>query len=261
MATEKEVKYCLYKITNDINDKVYIGKKKGSIENRLKRHISDAKKGLDCHISRAILLYGEEHFSIELLEEVNTYEEMGQRERYWIAFYNSRIEGYNETDGGDGGNTYINKTSEEMEEIKQKIRETKMGDNNPHHRKVKGKNIKTGEVIHFNTLKEGKNYFNETNHGFISRRCKEIIKFPYKGEWLFAYEENEFINDYTFSKVPQKCRRIKVLDLERNIEKVFNSFTEAEKYFNEPRRLRPQHKMIKGEVKIFLKRYQITALD
>lgn len=259
MATEKEEKYCIYKITNDINGKIYIGKKKGSIENRLKRHITDAKNGLNCHISKAILLYGEEHFHIELIEEVSTYEEMGEREQYWIAFYNSRIEGYNETDGGDGGNTYINKTSEEMEEIKQKIRETKLGDNNPNSRRVKAKNINTGEELHFNTLKIGQEYFQENNHSFISRRCRHIILYPYKQEWMFAYEEDDY-PEYHLKKKQLRRRKIHVLDLVTNIEKDFDSFIEARNFFK-VERLSPKHRLIQGETIILYKRYQITALD
>jgi hypothetical protein len=49
------------------------------------------------------------------------------REHYWILYYDSVNTGYNETDATYkcGGNTYISKTPEEMETIKDKIRKKK----------------------------------------------------------------------------------------------------------------------------------------
>lgn len=43
---------------------------------------------------------------------------------YWIHYYDSINNGYNETDSGfrSGGNTYKSKTSEEMQIIKDKLK-------------------------------------------------------------------------------------------------------------------------------------------
>ena len=91
----------IYKITNDINGKIYIGKTHNSIETRFKQHCADSIKG-SCKnrpLYRAMNKYGIEHFHIELIEETDTPEE---REIYWIEQYNSYREGYNATIGGDG---------------------------------------------------------------------------------------------------------------------------------------------------------------
>ena len=48
---------------------------------------------------------------------------------------------YNKADGGEGGDTYKYKSEEEMEEIKEKIRQSKLGGKNPQARKVKCKNV------------------------------------------------------------------------------------------------------------------------
>ena len=96
----------IYKITNDINQKVYIGKTEFSIEKRFKEHCQDAFRNRNEQrpLYSAMRKYGVEHFQIELIEETKIPEE---REQYWIKFYNSYHNGYNATLGGDG-KKYIN---------------------------------------------------------------------------------------------------------------------------------------------------------
>lgn len=91
----------IYKIINDINDKVYIGKTEFSIEKRFAEHCRDAlrERNEKRPLYSAMKKYGVEHFFIELVEETNVPEE---REAYWIKYYNSFEKGYNATLGGDG---------------------------------------------------------------------------------------------------------------------------------------------------------------
>ena len=91
----------IYKITNDINQKVYIGKTERSIEERFKEHCRTYRQER-CEkrsLYAAMKKYGTEHFHVELIEETDNPEE---REQYWIKFYNSYgSTGYNATMGGD----------------------------------------------------------------------------------------------------------------------------------------------------------------
>ena len=91
----------IYKIVNDINDKVYIGKTENSIEKRFKEHCKDAFRNRNEKrpLYSAMRKYGIEKFHIELIEKTNIPEE---REIFWINFYNSYLNGYNATKGGDG---------------------------------------------------------------------------------------------------------------------------------------------------------------
>ena len=145
----------IYKITNVQNNKVYIGQTIRPIEQRFKRHINDALNNiLDTHFARAIRKYGKENFIIEQIDTAQTQEELNQKEQYWIQYYNSVNEGYNETDAisKSGGNTYQSKTEEEMKVIKEKIRQTKIGSKNPMARKIKRTNIITNEIDIFDTV-------------------------------------------------------------------------------------------------------------
>lgn len=94
----------IYKITNDINDKVYIGKTTQTVDKRWKEHIYDMRAGSQTHFHKAVRKYGVEHFSISVIEEYPN-EELNKMEVYWIGRYNSYNQGYNSTIGGDGGKT------------------------------------------------------------------------------------------------------------------------------------------------------------
>lgn len=91
----------IYKITNNINNKVYIGKTEYPIEKRFKEHCKDAFKERNEKrpLYNAMRKYGVEHFSIEEIEETL---EPAIREQYWIQYYDSYHNGYNATLGGDG---------------------------------------------------------------------------------------------------------------------------------------------------------------
>lgn len=93
----------IYKITNNLNGKIYIGKTSYTIEKRWKEHCQDSKKlSLQNRpLYRAMAKYGIENFSIEEIEQISA-EQEEERERYWIEYYHSFKEGYNATIGGDG---------------------------------------------------------------------------------------------------------------------------------------------------------------
>lgn len=93
----------IYKITNKINGKPYIGQSV-SINNRWSVHKATKDNYL---IHRALQKYGRNNFSFEILEECSE-QELDEKEIYYIAKYNSCIYaengyGYNLTFGGEGG--------------------------------------------------------------------------------------------------------------------------------------------------------------
>jgi group I intron endonuclease len=95
----------IYKITNNINKKIYIGK---STDSRPHKKISYYGSGK--LIQLAIGKYGVENFTKEIIDTCCTNEELCQKEIYWISYYNSSDLniGYNISNGGDGGNTISN---------------------------------------------------------------------------------------------------------------------------------------------------------
>lgn len=109
----------IYKITNKINGKIYIGQTVNTLNHRWNQHIRETfsiKKRTYFH--NAIAKYGVDAFIVEVIEEVDTVEKMNEREVYWISFYqsNDKRYGYNIDAGGHN--------SRRAESTKQKIGET-----------------------------------------------------------------------------------------------------------------------------------------
>ena len=94
----------IYKVTNSINGKVYIGQTCQTIQKRWKQHVYQALAPVEYYKSllhRAIKKYGEDAFTVEELEKCNNYK-LDEREIFWINYYDSYNNGYNITSGGSG---------------------------------------------------------------------------------------------------------------------------------------------------------------
>lgn len=89
----------IYKISFKTTPKVYIGQTGRTIEIRFAEHVYDAFHGSELLIHRAIRKYGIENCHLDLVEETD---EPLEREKFWIAFYDSFNNGYNMTIGGEG---------------------------------------------------------------------------------------------------------------------------------------------------------------
>ena len=104
----------IYKTTNLINNKVYVGKD---------------VKNLDCYLGSGKLLklvikkYGKENFKKEILEVCKNFTELDEQEKFWIKKLDSINSGYNLTEGGTGGDTFSNNSDKESirETLKQRV--------------------------------------------------------------------------------------------------------------------------------------------
>ena len=104
----------IYKITNLINGKIYVGKNKANDPNYY---------GSGSLIKQAIKIHGKENFKKEILESCQSEEEFNKREKFWIEKLQANIRhiGYNMMPGGDGGDTFTNRSDQEKEITRQKL--------------------------------------------------------------------------------------------------------------------------------------------
>ncbi len=202
----------IYKIYNDINNKVYIGQTKGTIEERFKQHLKkvDSVDGRHYPLYNAIKKYGKEHFFIEALEET---EDLDNREYYWIKHFDSYYNGYNATFGGEGSQTanynliaelyQSGKTCREIaEELKidrgtvsrgLKAKRIQILSNTETSKKIKSKKIgqydkETLELIQiYPSIKEAAKALNK-GHSHISNCANGIRKSAYGYIWKFIEE-------------------------------------------------------------------------
>lgn len=94
----------IYKITNTINGKSYIGQTIQNVKERFYQHCATkcSKAVSNMAIHRAIKKYGKSNFTVEVIEEIDS-ANLNDRERYWIRYYDSYNNGYNSTEGGQDG--------------------------------------------------------------------------------------------------------------------------------------------------------------
>jgi group I intron endonuclease len=114
----------VYKILNKITGEFYIGKTKHDINLRFKRHCYLACSGTVTHLYNAIRKYGQDNFSISLLEETDG-KLLNEKEIYWIAKLNPT---YNMTKGGDGGDMSNSESYWDYMKIRSELI---CGENNP----------------------------------------------------------------------------------------------------------------------------------
>lgn len=156
----------IYKITNKVNGKIYIGQTVRSMKVRLMEHKRPSKNSL---LAKSMRRYGIENFKVELIDEAYTIEELNNKEIYYIKKFNCIYpNGYNLCCGG--GNTEGYKYTS--------IARSKMSSSR------KGKY--TGENNHFygkkhteETKKKMKDAFKDKE--FYAKRCEHLSKVRYIG--------------------------------------------------------------------------------
>ena len=91
----------IYKITNMLNNKIYIGQTVKTVAKRFQQHKNNSNKPYFSQIVlyKAFNKYGIENFKCETIEEVEN-KKLDEREKYWIEYYDSYFNGYNSTLGG-----------------------------------------------------------------------------------------------------------------------------------------------------------------
>jgi group I intron endonuclease len=116
--------YEVYKIENKLNNKIYIGITIQGARTRFLHHLYESRSGSSFPIHRSINKYGKENFTIDTIEVCDSAEQMKEREKFWISFYNTtdRSIGYNRTIGGDGTFGRLH-----SDETKEKIRRKALG--------------------------------------------------------------------------------------------------------------------------------------
>lgn len=203
----------IYKITNLVNQKIYVGKTTKTIEERWKTHWADAQRVNinNRPLYKAFNKYGKENFKIECLEECSI-DTLNDREIYWIERLGSFKYGYNATKGGDGKhyadyqliyNLYQQGyTSKKIVQITGYDKDTVMKAINLHgithdeivshgrvvvQHSVAQLDKDTCEIIHiYPSLKEAYKSLNKEHSGHIAAVCNGKRKTAYGFKWKYV---------------------------------------------------------------------------
>jgi len=180
----------IYKITNIINNKCYIGQTWKSLNIRFNQHI---KANNNRYLTNAINKYGKENFKIELLTITHSQQCADFWEKYFITLYNSMDTkiGYNLKQGGSQGKL--------SKEVKEKISKSHIGMTYSEQTKIKLSEINTGELNSFYgkhhtdeakqkiaDARKGHTPWNKGKTGIYSEETLKTMSLSHRGQqtWL-----------------------------------------------------------------------------
>jgi len=154
----------IYKTTNLINGRFYVGKSAYNKENYY---------GSGKILNLAIKKYGKENFKKEIIEECKNKEELNEKEIYWIdkldAFY---PKGYNIARGGTGGDVYTNMPDDMRKKAGQRISKSNIGNKHTEETKLKISKKNSGrKFTEEHKDKLSKSHLNQ----FVSKETRKII--------------------------------------------------------------------------------------
>ena len=147
------MKNLVYKISNKINNKVYIGITQQCLNIRWQQHKCNSNKK-SYHLYNAIKKYGFSNFNIEVIFEASTKEEMFEKEIYFINLYksNESLYGYNNSSGGESSRKGCKLTLQQRKKISE-YQKTRI--RNPLSKETKEKiGLKNKGLIRSDELKE-----------------------------------------------------------------------------------------------------------
>ena len=111
----------IYKITNTVNNKMYIGQTiQKNPKMRWYDHCSRARNGYQSHLYNSMRFYGIDNFTWEVIDSAGTVDELNIKEQHWLTEYRKTTEVYNVREAGN--NKIHNPESIERMRIAQKLR-------------------------------------------------------------------------------------------------------------------------------------------
>lgn len=157
----------IYKVTNLINGKCYIGQTIRSFSRRKSSHLNSALRKSDKMIFHsAIRKYGVENFKWEILEECRTKDSLNRREREYIKELKTHVPlGYNLNNGGNSVEGLGQSTYQKEQTSK------RMKENNPmKNKEVREKMSKTSKIVWANPELRKKHYLAITKPEVIEKQ-------------------------------------------------------------------------------------------
>ncbi len=131
--SSKHSGFWVYKITNTVNNKIYVGQTMFTLVRRMNEHVRKALNGDTSPLHKDMAKYGIENFTIEEIDFAENLEQLNYKEKFWAEYLNSYDEniGYNHDQCGHN-RCHTQETKDKIS----KINSGKFsGENNPMYRK------------------------------------------------------------------------------------------------------------------------------
>lgn len=248
----------IYKITNIINSKIYIGSAV-NIDNRIKqhKHLLKNNKHFNSHLQTSYNKYGVSNFIYEIIEVVDI-NNLIEREQYWIKQLNvndNKI-GYNKRRIATS-----NLGIKYSDDAKEKLRISHLG-----HKRNANTQMKISESQYikicqltidgiylktFNSLQDAANSLGVNYTSGISGCIRKINKSAHGYRWCYEEEYDKF-KSLNFKKNGwHRCIKIEVINILNGEKNIFNSIVDASRTLNIP--ISTIHKQTKNKIYIWKK--------
>lgn len=227
----------IYKITNIINNKIYIGRTL-NYKKRVRQHkqIPFRKNGKEKNrpLYKAMRKYGVDNFKFEIIDTAQTIDELNEKEIYWIKYYDSCIDsdkGYNLDKGGKNGR--------KSEFTKNKISQSQKGELNHAYGKRGGDSRNAKKVINLTKNKTYPSMLDCAIEEFGDKKyLKQISKvcdpnsnrITYKGNVYRTFDEEGNVIEKINTVNNKAFEKVKVIDTISG--KIFETIAETAKYFD-----------------------------
>ena len=217
----------IYKYTNLINGKVYIGQTIQELKERHSKHVSvafgkETGHGYNYLIHKAFRKYGIDNFTLEIIDKVDN-ALLNEKEREYIALYNSYERGYNMTPGGESKTEDFPLSDEE--------------------KKIISELFEDGLAI--------KKIAERTGHHY--RKIKRVLL-----EEL-GYSEADIENRYLASKGKATRSMVYALDTNKDIISSYNSIKEASQFLGISTAW--LSKIVNSQQKFYKDKYWVKKID
>lgn len=251
----------IYRIYNNINEKNYIGLTTNTVETRWKKHLANSAF-VKYHLYDAMRLYGVEHFFIETIECVDN-DCLAEREQYWIQYYDSFYNGYNETQGGEGNQLYnkedfyrlwdegysISEIVSQINCARSTVYEALLDHENytveeslkrraiKNQKRVCQFDLRGHQIATYNSIKEAEEALGIIGGGTIGQCCarKPGHKTVKNYFWLWEEEKDKIGELVASLSEGHREQKVAQLDKDGNVIAIFNSAKEAAQSFGRPK--------------------------
>lgn len=232
----------IYSITCKVNGKRYVGQTIKKESERWREHIKESKTQSHRPLYRAINKYGPGMFTIRVLEDNIDYDNLSDREIYWIEQFDSYNSGYNLTTGGEQSYTIredvkerisqtmfgVCKSEKHISNISNSLKRNNIGftingDGKHLRRRIKRIDTNTGEVVIYESLTDASNKLGLKN-GNLSRGIKNgYLVGGYKWEKI----DNKPIKQPVYGKRILDGKIIHHFDSQRSAARELGTGTDA----------------------------------
>jgi group I intron endonuclease len=238
------MQFNIYKITNLVNGKVYVGQTTRTIERRFSEHLWECEnkksKNYNSPLNRALRKYGENNFILELIDTAKNGDDLNSLEQYWIfaekSYVGYRV-GYNADHGGNnrfGIKINTPRTKESREKMSDMFKGKFLGGKKAILRTKEVNSIPIIEITSgnkFASATDAAKFYN-TSVPVISAILRGKIR-TMKNGLSFEYQDMSLAEEYRKVRKKIKGHEKQIFCVELN--KVFNSIKEATQYIGAAR--------------------------